>query len=384
MSALMNQPNQSHKYEDGTTYYVLVPHKDSNKVVKYNRYYKAGLNYYDPQEDKVWMRYYKPHRTHTTKSQQIGFSPNQISDIPPNSYERVHEEPPPVELDVKTGYPVKRAVKEIIAFTPNQEEDNPAVFISPEKDASTLLEFAGTVHDLNKSNGGGKKRRKTRKTRKTRKNKKRKSKKSKKNIKKKAPTKKRKLRKNKKTKRKKGGSGSDSDAEMDAEIDEAMKLNFDPNEPVPPLENMWKNYSDEPGLTSSRTGRFKVIPKTRHERMLETLNRNRTASYNVANFEKNKRANKEKKERELRDQAETSRQIHGIETDLDIYNANRNQWLGEVAKNQSLVGLQHNFNRASSAPQNLSPQEKEDQDRFEPEQGPFGKQSVRKKQKRGS
>jgi len=263
----------------------------------------------------------------------------------------------------------------------------PLVYIDRSSLTSDEIEVANLANavpatDLDGVNGGRKKRRKTRKTRKTRKNKKRKSKKSKKNIKKKAPTKKRKLRKNKKTKRKKGGS--DSDAEMGAEIDEAMKLKFNPNEPVPPVENMWKNYSDEPGLTSTRTGRFKVIPKTRDERMLETLNRNRTTSYNVANFEKNKRANKEKKERELRDQAETSRQIHDIETDMAIDNPNRNQWIGEAAKNQSLVGLQYNFNRASSAARNLSPQEKEDQDRFEPEQGPFGKQSVRKKQKTGS
>ena len=160
MSALMNEPNepnQSHKYEHGTTYYVLVPHEDSNKVVQYNRYYKTVLTDYDPKKDMVWMRYYKPDRTDTTKSGQIGFSPNQISDIPPNSYERVHENPPPVELDVKTGYPVnksgksaKSADREIIAFTPNQNEDNPAVFISPEKDAGTyLMGLADVVSERN-------------------------------------------------------------------------------------------------------------------------------------------------------------------------------------------------------------------------------------------
>ena len=101
MAALMTEPNQSDKYGDGMSYYVLVPLEDSNKVFKYNRYYKAGYSYYEPEKDMVWMRYYKANRTDTTSSPYIGFSPNQISYIPPNSYQRVHENPPPVKLSLE-------------------------------------------------------------------------------------------------------------------------------------------------------------------------------------------------------------------------------------------------------------------------------------------
>lgn len=96
---------------------------------------------------------------------------------------------------------------------------------------------------------------------------------------------------------------------------------------------------------------------------------------------------KKEEDREHERQVETSRRLHNIEAFMDIDNPNRHPMIGELARSQSLAGLQHNFNRASPAPRDLSPQEmqqelerqeKEELDLFETEHGPLGTPSAKK------